>query len=113
MPPESGTHSPRPFRGRTSPRRGDTKPAGRHENSTLSGSSLVSGCVFRGRCPRLLNRSPAAIKAGDWKSTRLNSSHLVILYAVFCLKTYANIFTTFMSQFDLVLSTSLLRFRDL
>src|ERR1039457_3535610 len=24
-------------------------------------------------------------KAGDWKSTRLNSSHLVISYAVFCL----------------------------
>src|SRR5256885_8588715 len=28
----------------------------------------------------------AAIKSGDRKSTRLNSSHLVISYAVFCLK---------------------------
>src|SRR5256885_8896908 len=27
-----------------------------------------------------------AIRAGDRKSTRLNSSHLVISYAVFCLK---------------------------
>src|SRR5256885_10287462 len=29
---------------------------------------------------------PAAIQALDRKSTRLNSSHLVISYAVFCLK---------------------------
>src|SRR2546426_6005897 len=29
---------------------------------------------------------PAAAAAGDRKSTRLNSSHLVISYAVFCLK---------------------------
>src|SRR5256885_12061224 len=34
------------------------------------------------RC--LLRRRPPA--AGDRKSTRLNSSHLVISYAVFCLK---------------------------
>src|SRR2546426_6485253 len=27
---------------------------------------------------------------GDWKSTRLNSSHLVISYAVFCLKKKKN-----------------------
>src|SRR5256885_3301123 len=30
--------------------------------------------------------APAAENAGDRKSTRLNSSHLVISYAVFCLK---------------------------
>src|SRR2546426_7977485 len=35
----------------------------------------------RGRRLRLLRRD-----AGDRKSTRLNSSHLVISYAVFCLK---------------------------
>src|SRR5256885_5544961 len=29
---------------------------------------------------------PGAEKGGDRKSTRLNSSHLVISYAVFCLK---------------------------
>src|SRR6266446_8152733 len=29
---------------------------------------------------------PAAAAGGDRKSTRLNSSHLVISYAVFCLK---------------------------
>src|SRR2546426_9280474 len=31
-------------------------------------------------------RRGAAIRRGDRKSTRLNSSHLVISYAVFCLK---------------------------
>src|SRR5256885_7172559 len=38
--------------------------------------------------------SPAA--SGDRKSTRLNSSHLVISYAVFCLKKKNT--TTFLSQ---------------
>src|SRR5256885_12157840 len=33
---------------------------------------------------------PAAIYPGDRKSTRLNSSHLVISYAVFCLKKKKN-----------------------
>src|SRR3989454_489162 len=38
------------------------------------------------RSPPTLPRSPAARRDGDRKSTRLNSSHLVISYAVFCLK---------------------------
>src|SRR5256885_5351925 len=43
--------------------------------------------------------SPTAAPAGvlrarDRKSTRLNSSHLVISYAVFCLKKKKNISTT-------------------
>src|SRR2546426_2493093 len=33
-----------------------------------------------------IERSPKKFKKGDRKSTRLNSSHLVISYAVFCLK---------------------------
>src|SRR5256885_8616205 len=45
-------------------------------------------------CVSLLGRSPAATRSAeqadaarqDRKSTRLNSSHLVISYAVFCLK---------------------------
>src|SRR5256885_11111267 len=45
----------------------------------------------RGRRPRGRERDPAAaiVRAavqGDRKSTRLNSSHLVISHAVFCLK---------------------------
>src|SRR3712207_8314856 len=31
-----------------------------------------------------------ALRAGDWKSTRLNSSHANISYAVFCLKKKLN-----------------------
>src|SRR5256885_7763769 len=40
-----------------------------------------------GRAPaRLPDRRAGGLGAGDRKSTRLNSSHLVISYAVFCLK---------------------------
>src|SRR5256885_7194502 len=42
----------------------------------------------RGRARTLLW---AGLVAGDRKSTRLNSSHLVISYAVFCLKKKNNI----------------------
>src|SRR4051794_41288514 len=37
---------------------------------------------------------PARIRAGDRKSTRLNSSHPSISYAVFCLKKKKNTMTT-------------------
>src|SRR5256885_12287845 len=37
---------------------------------------------------------PARVQPGDRKSTRLNSSHLVISYAVFCLKKKKRINTT-------------------
>src|SRR5258708_20921331 len=36
--------------------------------------------------PSLLNRSEGSALAQDRKSTRLNSSHQIISYAVFCLK---------------------------
>src|SRR5256885_8423873 len=38
------------------------------------------------RLRRALPRGPRPDRASDRKSTRLNSSHLVISYAVFCLK---------------------------
>src|SRR5437588_7305452 len=41
--------------------------------------------ITAGLVERLLKSYPNAI-AGDRKSTRLNSSHTVISYAVFCLK---------------------------
>src|SRR5699024_12558318 len=46
-----------------------------------------TGCP-RPRGPRLahLGGGPARRRAGDRKSTRLNSSHVSISYAVFCLK---------------------------
>src|SRR5256885_12105602 len=39
-----------------------------------------------GQQPPLDQHQPAGEPLGDRKSTRLNSSHLVISYAVFCLK---------------------------
>src|SRR5437588_8708616 len=37
-------------------------------------------------CPRPRGRNPHTPRRSDRKSTRLNSSHTVISYAVFCLK---------------------------
>src|SRR2546426_2593086 len=46
-----------------------------------------TGCAGRGRSRGSSANSPQGIgQVGDRKSTRLNSSHLVISYAVFCLK---------------------------
>src|SRR5256885_9792899 len=64
---------------------------------------MLAGCRFDAKRSMLLNYLPAAVAHGaqirplhevqritrtdgDRKSTRLNSSHLVISYAVFCLK---------------------------
>src|SRR5438034_8353477 len=47
--------------------------------------------VHRARVARLpLRRSPRRVPREDRKSTRLNSSHTVISYAVFCLKKKKN-----------------------
>src|SRR5688500_20027496 len=40
------------------------------------------------------------VRAGDRKSTRLNSSHLVISYAVFCLKKKMNLVPTAQRPID-------------
>src|SRR2546426_8169802 len=47
----------------------------------LAAGALAVGAAFVGTA-----KAPSATAAGDRKSTRLNSSHLVISYAVFCLK---------------------------
>src|SRR5256885_12757539 len=54
---------------------------------TLSGRQR-QGASIRRSSTRLRHRSdlPGGVAARDRKSTRLNSSHLVISYAVFCLK---------------------------
>src|SRR5256885_6800140 len=66
--------------------------------TTLFRSGLVNKVVPAGSlraeveqwCRELLDKSPTALALAkqslDRKSTRLNSSHLVISYAVFCLK---------------------------
>src|SRR5256885_12766094 len=55
--------------------------------TTLFRSPLVmSAKVLVGSVPILISRTPPSKPLVDRKSTRLNSSHLVISYAVFCLK---------------------------
>src|SRR5256885_8135467 len=54
----------------------------------LNGDFVIFGDSFKKAQRHLLNAQSAFDEAGqqDRKSTRLNSSHLVISYAVFCLK---------------------------
>src|SRR5256885_8467980 len=55
-------------------------------SSDLCGGFLAT-CRSRGCCGRSGGRRGCRSRGrGDRKSTRLNSSHLVISYAVFCLK---------------------------
>src|SRR2546426_4465123 len=60
------------------------------------GSRWCAGNVFGGHCRFVMRRSElsgfdaALSQRQDRKSTRLNSSHLVISYAVFCLKKKKN-----------------------
>src|SRR5256885_9526933 len=48
----------------------------------------------RRKLPKVLDPIPVDAAIVDRKSTRLNSSHLVISYAVFCLKKKKNIENT-------------------
>src|SRR2546426_6485281 len=54
--------------------------------TTLFRSGVVLAQQRRRREPRGLAVHPHGPRRQDRKSTRLNSSHLVISYAVFCLK---------------------------
>src|ERR1039458_10583442 len=54
-------------------------------SGVLSGKLGNRVCTW-GNCSRIFTRSCGV--SLDWKSTRLNSSHLGISYAVFCLKKH-------------------------
>src|SRR2546426_3548435 len=56
--------------------------------TTLFRSKVIRGNLhgFDQHMNLLLEESVEILEEGDRKSTRLNSSHLVISYAVFCLK---------------------------
>src|SRR6266480_6055569 len=54
--------------------------------TTLFRSRQPAGRAVRGRGTRLRPRHPDPHPGRDRKSTRLNSSHMSISYAVFCLK---------------------------
>src|SRR5256885_9040262 len=51
--------------------------------------SVFKAALLQNKSSKIVRRS-AALKTLDRKSTRLNSSHLVISYAVFCLKKKKN-----------------------
>src|SRR5438034_7502107 len=55
-----------------------------HVRSGMGGG--VPELLLPGRSYRRRRRAPRAARRDDRKSTRLNSSHTVISYAVFCLK---------------------------
>src|SRR3712207_6961735 len=78
----SGSGAAQPPPRAAAPRTGSAR--GGEEASTAAeggGRHAGRGSVDRGRPARLRFRTP-----GDRKSTRLNSSHANISYAVFCLK---------------------------
>src|SRR5256885_8515068 len=51
-----------------------------------TGARNDGGASYRGTTPHQWSQLRSGETTGDRKSTRLNSSHLVISYAVFCLK---------------------------
>src|SRR5688500_20064951 len=57
---------------------------GEKQNSHQPGARVSRNLADPSRPPAMLTRLTCS--CGDRKSTRLNSSHLVISYAVFCLK---------------------------
>src|SRR5207249_12324805 len=68
-----------------------TPPAARPRHSRARPPDRLAGAcdpapVRPGRPPARAPAAPAAAPARDRKSTRLNSSHVSISYAVFCLK---------------------------
>src|SRR5918995_5343430 len=52
----------------------------------LYAAAASTAAAWMPSCAGFPNSSPSAVVFQDRKSTRLNSSHLVISYAVFCLK---------------------------
>src|SRR5256885_11043577 len=55
-------------------------------SSKICTNTEFTTTVFTANCIPLFIRRLCFIRLADRKSTRLNSSHLVISYAVFCLK---------------------------
>src|SRR5207253_9339767 len=71
------------FRGRPSPENNDRRhcPSARTRRRPIRGAAIRARVRRARERPRIQDASD-----GDRKSTRLNSSHVAISYAVFCLK---------------------------
>src|SRR3712207_7295764 len=78
---------------------------GVHRPRPLRHGPPAAGADRRPRVPRLHHISSRVRAAGDRKSTRLNSSHANISYAVFCLKKKKIITTHLLLAAALSLST--------
>src|SRR5258705_9132573 len=76
--------SPLPAKGRANPRRSPPRPAPRAVDNYGPAEQPFSRPSIPGFAPRF--RFARIALGSDRKSTRLNSSHLGISYAVFCLK---------------------------
>src|SRR5215467_1801854 len=63
---------------------------GRRARLHVGDPAPVDLAVGNGAAPRIVGPALGLPVGGDRKSTRLNSSHLVISYAVFCLKKKKN-----------------------
>src|SRR5258708_17563925 len=59
---------------------------GMTESSLLPKAAAAAGITFADLCQRMVDLALKRTKNVDRKSTRLNSSHQIISYAVFCLK---------------------------
>src|SRR5438034_4803925 len=63
------------------------QPGNRRRAAQAEGEELVAHArVVRHQLHRAVERADRLLLVADRKSTRLNSSHTVISYAVFCLK---------------------------
>src|SRR5437773_8917463 len=63
-----------------------SSPPRRSSDLCLAGTASPSCTSRREACPYIVSYPPLCRKSTDRKSTRLNSSHITISYAVFCLK---------------------------
>src|SRR5699024_11377235 len=65
---------------------GMLKVLGRDIGKTVISNSCFWICECQCRDKTIVSRRTSTLKCGDRKSTRLNSSHVSISYAVFCLR---------------------------
>src|ERR1039457_7321749 len=69
-----------------------------HAQDRRSSQTSFPGAVTAPDSRQLCRRSGDGFRVPDRKSTRLNSSHLVISYAVFCLKKKTDIYEAILSR---------------
>src|SRR2546426_4050321 len=74
-----------------------------HDEALAGAHRPADQVAHRHHVESSLRQGPCRLAQQDRKSTRLNSSHLVISYAVFCLKKKKIIYNTLVTKRDTVL----------